>query len=35
LVPALRLEQAADEEDNIFNDITVEERRARIDSIIR
>jgi hypothetical protein len=34
-LPALQLGQTGDEEENIFNEITVEERRARIDSIIR
>ncbi len=34
-LPALQLGQTGDEDENIFNEITVEERRARIDSIIR
>ena len=34
-MPALRLGQTADEDDIIFNDITIDERKARIDSIIR
>jgi hypothetical protein len=34
-LPALQLGQTGEEEENIFNEITVEERRARIDSIIR